>query len=186
MTYAIAAEPWNAAATISTLIPAGAAGCSLWRAPAWCSSPGPNCSTVKPEPEVANGRRRCGAARSLVIVDPGSGRCVAVQDHGFTSHRLTPGPGHGPGPHDGRADVERTIGIAEVHGTSGACSRRRAERLPFVRSRTADRKLGETCPGPADERKVRGAGKAGEPRHNQQCAEARPVSCARHTPAMTI
>ena len=54
----------------------------------------------------------------------------ASERHGFHAAQIDAGPGHRPGAGDGGANVERAIGIAEIHRAARARRRRRAERLP--------------------------------------------------------
>ena len=64
--------------------------------------------------------RRCGAARLLVVVDPGACRRIALQSHGLHVAQIDAGPGDRAPRRDLRADIERAIGIAELHRSARA------------------------------------------------------------------
>src|SRR6476620_1410189 len=135
-------EQLSADGIISTSILVSAAGCSRLRAQESCSSLAPSCS-IQYAPRLQRLRAlllalRCGAACLVVVVDPGACRAVAVQSHGFHGAEIDPGPGDLTGARDTRADIERTIRIAEGHRASAPGRRRGAERPPLLRAGAPD------------------------------------------------
>src|SRR4051812_40202205 len=122
----------SAAATISKLIPAGAAGCSQLPARAWCSWPARSC-WIRCGPHrlqllLAPIGRVVSAVGLLVVVDPGARRRVALQRYGFHVTQIDAGPSDRSRARNRGANVERAIGIVELDRTARTGAGRRTER----------------------------------------------------------
>ena len=89
----------SAAATTSKLTLAGAAGCSQRHVPGSYSLPERSCWTqcVRLAPPLRSDlmRRRSSAGCSLVVVDPGARRRIALQRYGFHVAQIDARPGDG-------------------------------------------------------------------------------------------
>ena len=83
--------------------------------------------------------RPCDDDRLLVVINPGTCRPVVIQDHGFYVAQIDPGPCDRCAAGDIRLKIERAVRIAEADVATSPSGGGVAERLPVVRTGTADR-----------------------------------------------
>ena len=110
---------------------------------AWCSWWAPSCSTRSGRYPLQSRRRRmrrqCSAVSRSVVFDPGCARVVPVQGHRFRFTEIYTRPHGIDAARKGALNIECAIGIGELHRSTGAGSRRRAQRLPGRGSKAPDR-----------------------------------------------